>query len=431
MNELGSVKGTVVRNSMNQIAALVGKILIVDDFRTNIAYLNQLLKNEGHEVMPAVEVDMAIHLIGTHTFDIILLDVEMPVNNGFELCKKIRKSELNFDTPVIFITSKDDQQSILTGFDAGGQDYITRPFSERELLARVNTQLELKIRRSALVKLNDQLEKLVALRTRELRNLLEMLKASNHELGQAKKELESLDSAKEQFLRIINHEIRTPLNGILGFQLLLKDANLDEKYAEYLRMMNKSVKRLEKFSLQALLITQLRTGNFIGEQKAIWVDTVFQKAISESDDQLKGKKLRLQCKIGPATYITDGNLFRYLIDNLIEIGINYCNTGGLIEISGRLISCNRYVLTLCHTGQAFPESVLLNPQALFSEENFTDSCPHLLLYTVRLILNHLHGELVLRNNQGGPGALVEITMQPGASNPEEATNQHQGLLKSR
>jgi K+-sensing histidine kinase KdpD len=173
--------------------------------------------------------------------------------------------------------------------------------------------------------------------------------------------------------------------------------------------------RLEKFSLQALLITQLRTGNFLGEPKTIRIETVFQESINEFDDQLKSKKIRLQSKIGPATYHTDGILFKYLIDNLIQIGINNCNTGGLLEISGWLISGNRYVLTLRHSGQAFPDSVLLNPQALFSEENFTDRCPHLLLYTVRLILNHLHGELVLRNNQGGLGARIEITLHPDAS----------------
>ncbi len=392
-----------------QTEAMTGKILIVDDFRTNILYLNHLLSLQGHEVMSAVHVDAALELIETNAFDLFLLDVEMPVNNGFELCRRIRQSANNSDTPVIFITSKDDQQSTLSGFDAGGQDYITRPFSDRELLARVNTHLELKMQRETLYNLTKDLEKLVSVRTKELHTLLEKLKVSNHELTQAKRELESLDSAKEQFLQIINHEIRTPLNGILGFQLLLKDVILDEKYAEYLHMMNQSVKRLEKFSLQALLITQLRTGNDFGNSQTVWIDTEFHKTVMEFKDELHGKQIHVRSHIGPASIRMDMTLLRPLLSNLIENAMYYCKQEGQIEVTGRSAFNNRYLINVRHTGHEFPESLLTNPLTLFSEKEFVDGCPHLYLYTIQLIVNRISGKITLRNHSG-KGAEVEIDL---------------------
>jgi K+-sensing histidine kinase KdpD len=189
----------------------------------------------------------------------------------------------------------------------------------------------------------------------------------------------------------------------------LKGAVLDEKYAVYLQMMNESVKRLEKFSLQALLITQLRTGKYVRDIRAVWIDSEFQKALIEFEDHLAPKNLKIQCHISAATCHIDATLLQHLIYSLIENAIYYCNPDGMIDISGRSNPGNRYVITVCHSGQEFPEAILLNPLTIFSEENFIDGCPHLFLYTIRLIINNIQGKLLLRNLPG-KGAEVEIDL---------------------
>jgi two-component system sensor histidine kinase/response regulator len=386
---------------------ITGKILIVDDFKTNIAYLKCLLEKEGHEIHSYQQADLAMEIITQTEFDLILLDIVMPQTDGFNVCKIIRKSALNSNTPVIFLTSKNDKQSVLHGFDIGAQDYITRPFHDRELLARVNTHIELKIHRAMLEAMNKDLEKLVAMRTRRLRNALQRLHISYQQLDHAKNELESLDHAKENFLRMINHEIRTPLNGILGFHELLKETNPDGKFAEYLNMMNESVKRLEKFSLQALLITQLKTGKYFIEKTNIDIDSQIKLSIRELKASLEKKNLIVQCEIQNAVLYSDLQLFHLAMFNLIENAIKSSFTGGSIKITGRKQVDSAYCISVIDAGKGLPASVLKNANSLFSDDDFIDENPGLAIYATRLILEKMKGDLQVENNLTG-GTTVQM-----------------------
>lgn len=112
-------------------------ILVVDDNPDGLYYLGGMLMDVGYEVEFAGDGLSAIEWASLKKFDVILLDVRMPVMNGFEVSSHIRRSVLNRETPVIFISAYNDLGSLSKGFETGGSDYITKPFRKRELLARI------------------------------------------------------------------------------------------------------------------------------------------------------------------------------------------------------------------------------------------------------------------------------------------------------
>ena len=116
------------------------KILIVDDSRTIVILINSILK-EDYNTVTARDGLQAIEVNKREKPDLILMDVEMPNMNGFEACKAIKEQSNNTFTPIIFITSKGDLQSMKTGLRAGAEDYLTKPFESEELLARVQAVL--------------------------------------------------------------------------------------------------------------------------------------------------------------------------------------------------------------------------------------------------------------------------------------------------
>ena len=120
---------------------LQGKqILIVDDEEDLCEILQYNLTNEGYKTEIAHSAEEALKRL-PGDFDLILLDVMMGPMSGFKLADKLRK-ELNIDVPVIFLTAKDTENDILTGFSLGADDYISKPFSINELLARVKAVLK-------------------------------------------------------------------------------------------------------------------------------------------------------------------------------------------------------------------------------------------------------------------------------------------------
>ena len=113
------------------------KILIVDDEEDIISFLKDSLEEENYEVFTACNGYEAIEKVKIHP-DLILLDVMMPDKNGYEVCRKIRDQ---VDCPIIFLTAKGEDVDIISGLGAGGDDYISKPFSLRQLKARIGAHL--------------------------------------------------------------------------------------------------------------------------------------------------------------------------------------------------------------------------------------------------------------------------------------------------
>jgi DNA-binding response OmpR family regulator len=121
------------------------KVLIVDDDRTLADVIAFTFKREGFEVILAEDGEAAFHRWENETPDLIILDVNLPKQDGFTVCKRIREQS---DIPIILLTVRNDEEDILGGFQIGADDYITKPFSPRQLIARVKAVLRRSKKRS-------------------------------------------------------------------------------------------------------------------------------------------------------------------------------------------------------------------------------------------------------------------------------------------
>jgi signal transduction histidine kinase/DNA-binding NarL/FixJ family response regulator len=120
-------------------------ILVVDDTESNRTIVSTFLTNSGFKVLLAKNGRLALQSIQNQLPDLILLDVMMPEMNGFDMCRQLKANKETMEIPVIFMTALADTDDKLTGFNVGAVDYITRPVSQRELLARITTHLKNKI----------------------------------------------------------------------------------------------------------------------------------------------------------------------------------------------------------------------------------------------------------------------------------------------
>lgn len=125
-----------------EVNADSAKLLVVDDIRTNIDILMAILSD--YDVMAALDGPTALEIVANEPPDVILLDIMMPEMDGYEVCQRIKADDRWKHIPILFITAKIDEDSIVKAFDVGGSDYVTKPFSARELLARVRIQIQYK-----------------------------------------------------------------------------------------------------------------------------------------------------------------------------------------------------------------------------------------------------------------------------------------------
>ena len=125
-------------------------ILIVDDMPDNLRLLSTMLTCYGYHVRKAINGQLALQGAEISPPDLILLDINMPKMNGYQVCEKLKLSEKTKDIPVIFISALDDVMEKVKAFEVGGVDYITKPFQIEEVLARVQNQLSLRLLQSQL-----------------------------------------------------------------------------------------------------------------------------------------------------------------------------------------------------------------------------------------------------------------------------------------
>jgi two-component system sensor histidine kinase ChiS len=118
-----------------------GRVLAVDDEPINLAVLARQLGNEGFEVVKASSGPEALDQLRASSFDIVLLDVMMPRMSGYEVCRTIRGELGNVEMPVVLVTAKNQEQDLVDGFDCGANDYIRKPFTKGELVARVHAHV--------------------------------------------------------------------------------------------------------------------------------------------------------------------------------------------------------------------------------------------------------------------------------------------------
>lgn len=194
------------------------RILAVDDHPTNLEILRGILQ-PVHEVDTAERGLDAITLAKKHRPDIVLLDIMMPGMDGYEVCRQMRQDPNLRSCKILMLTAKSTTSDRLKGFEAGADDYLTKPFDAAELLAKVSVFLRLK-------------------------------------------SVEEVDQMKADLLTLLNHETRTPLNGIISpAEMLLEGESMtDDERHMWIEMIYQNSKDLLSFIQKATLLNALSSG---------------------------------------------------------------------------------------------------------------------------------------------------------------------------
>ncbi len=146
----------------------VYEIMIVDDIQENLQLLSQVLSAAGYRVRNAIDGETALMGVNVKRPDLILLDIKMPEMDGYEVCRRLKSDAQTASIPIIFLSALGETQDKMQAFESGGVDYITKPFEAAEVLARVQTHLEL-------YQMKHHLEEEVQARTKELHDVYGML----------------------------------------------------------------------------------------------------------------------------------------------------------------------------------------------------------------------------------------------------------------
>ncbi len=376
-------------------------ILIVDDSPENIDVLAELLEDFNKKIAVNGENALKTAFEGDPP-DLILLDIIMPEMDGYEVCRRLRANHRTKDIPVIFLTVKTLKDDIVKGFEAGGQDYITKPFDARELMERVKTHLELKTQREILKNMNVTLEKKVQEKTVQLDN-------ANKKLEKANLELQGLDIAKNNFLLMISHELRTPLNGIVGTAELLKDyLDEDSEFGIFVNILKTSVDRLEAFSTTALVITQLQTGCELSRKTVDMLELV-EQCITNNEEAAKKKRLNIYTEVidKGMTIEAEKELTKRAINSIINNSIKYSEEGNLIKLK-LYADGDKKLLEVIDKGKGFSQQALdklfkpFSPGGQDYDENLGLS-----LKAAKHIMEAHNGEIKIENLDEG-GASVRL-----------------------
>ena len=366
-------------------------ILIVDDIPSNLKVLGNTLHNLGYKFEFSTNGASALQWLTKKSFDLVLLDIMMPEMDGLEVCRRIRQNPQWQHLPVLFLTAKSDKESLLEGFRIGGQDYITKPFDIQELAARVHTHLELRSKTEELNNLNAHLELLVQQRTQEL--------------AKANYELLGLDSAKNEFMKIISHELRTPLNGIIGPLQIISASNKNTELDRWLEMLRESVDRLERFTLLTLRITELQTGTDCLRKELFSVYEMVTEII-ESMPQVD--RINIHGIDIHQMFFADRELIRECIEIIIGNALKHSPQHSTVSICS-MKEKNTEILLVQDTGKGFtPSQKLLTKQVFTNGADHVDNNTGLPLKMVALAAQRHGGHLLVHSQP--VGSVVEMRL---------------------
>ena len=164
--------------------AVSNSVLVVDDSPEQIRFVSELLRPEGCRIYAASSCEAAFQILKKHMPNLILLDIVMPGMDGFTFCKKIKQDKELKDIPVIFATAYHDTEYLTRGFEAGGCDYVVKPFIKEELLERVKVRIRLSQKRIELQKAYAEMDSFCYTLSHDIRAPLYVLKQLSELLGQ-------------------------------------------------------------------------------------------------------------------------------------------------------------------------------------------------------------------------------------------------------
>jgi len=249
-------------------------ILLVDNMPLNIQILHHILNTGEYAFALASSGKETLKMVKENPPDLILLDILLGDIDGFEVCKMLKENPQTSDIPIIFLTARVSVEDKVKGFDLGAVDYITKPFENAEVLARVHTHVKLKKSTDLIKEYNRRLSETLG----EIKQSYQVLKDSQDKLIKQKKE-----EAIQAMVITANHEIKQPLTLIKGYLDLLKESMRPEslsaaqnKYLESIeKAFDKIIDILEKFSESA----SIEFGDYLPRIKMV----VFQDQNKDSN----------------------------------------------------------------------------------------------------------------------------------------------------
>lgn len=294
---------------------LSGDILIVDDFADNLQLLSDMLQNEGHQVTMAENGVSALLFIAESQPDIILLDVQMPGLDGYEVCKRLKADALTEHIPVLFLSAFHETEHILKGFAVGGVDYIGKPFKSQEVVARVHNHLMLAHQRKTLMAQRDEIEKLRA-----------------HEQQQ----YEVLSAMKDNFINQAAHDLKNPLMSInlMCQQLETMAAQLPEfELNDIVRDLRYSAHTMEQLVSDVLDLARLQARKQI-ELAEVDLRDALDACVTRLAGQAayRGISLHLDVPDTPVIVAVDYNAFMRVLDNLVINALKYSKGGQRVKL---------------------------------------------------------------------------------------------------
>lgn len=291
------------------------KILVVDDIAANRLAIRTALRSLDATLVEATNGFDALAITLEEDLALILLDVQMPEMDGFEVCERLRANPQTADTPVIFVSAanKADEDRI-HGYLSGATDYLSKPIHDHIL--RAKTQVFLRLYRQ------------------------------NRELQAALAAAQAADRAKDAFLANVSHELRTPLNAVIGLSALARRSSTDARQREYLDKVNDAGQTLLAIINDLLDLTKIAAGELQFEATPFSLRQTAARVLSVIGHLAAGKGLLLYGEIDetlPDVLVGDPLRIEQILLNLLNNAIKFTESGrivvrvGLAELAGQRV----------------------------------------------------------------------------------------------
>lgn len=317
------------------------KILIVDDVVSNVLLLKVLLKNEKFKTVTASDGLEAIQQAEKELPDLILLDVMMPQMDGFETAMHLKNNPATAGIPIIFLTALNSTQDIVKGFQAGANDFITKPFNKEELLVRVNHQISLVAAK-----------KLILERTEELRKTI---------IG------------RDKLYSVIAHDLRSPLASIkmvLNMMVLgVSEDVIGKEMYQMLQMVNHSTEDVFSLLDNLLKWTKSQIGKLNVVYQDFRIDEVVEGVLDIFSLVSKSKNIQLvNDSIDTVTVHADVDMVKTILRNLLSNALKFSYEGSQIII-GSQVETDKVIVSVKDSGKgmsAEDKEKLLKTETHFS-----------------------------------------------------------------
>lgn len=314
------------------------KLLLVDDRPENLLALEAILEPLGQTLISAHSGEEALKCVLQHDFACILLDVQMPVMNGFDTAQIIKSREKSRYIPIIFLSAINKEDSyVFKGYSMGAVDYVFKPFNPDVLRSKVAVFVDLYLKQQQII---EQAEMLADSQRRELEleHRAELYEAEaksaaklaelNKQLKERQRELEQAMGVRNRFYASMSHELRTPINAVIGYSTLMIDniyGPLNEKQREGLQRTLRAARHLLELVNDVLDLSKIEAGKIELSMQPVnipsLIDDLFVTVRPLADEH--GTVLTFERPTDPMMIVTDPRRVRQILLNLLSNAIKF------------------------------------------------------------------------------------------------------------